>query len=144
MSKNKSASAETVNRWADLMESVLMPHPNGLTFEQVSVLSGMSMSATRKAMAASSKRGGAVFAHTEGRTCIWWHADFAEQVACMKRRRQVEKKRKNAEAKRAKNARAQDAKVSDFDRPSVHRMVCASNASRLRPAGPASVWGLAA
>ena len=138
---NKGGRGATFERWADRVEEVMKPHAEGLTHAQVAELAGMSMSTTSKALSASVKRGGVLFIRTPAVT-LWW--SYTHRAAVWARQAEL-KAAARARVHQARSRTAEiDAAMSEFERPIVHRIVPASNAPRLRPAGPSSVWGLAA
>ena len=142
----KGGRSATLERWADRVEDVMKPHACGLTHAQIADKAGMSLSTTSKALACSAKRGGVLKLNmAQGRT-IWFHYDFRAAVHARKAAvRAAAMARDRARAARSRGEEPElEIGLSAFERPIVHRIVPAASAIRLRPKGPASVWGLAA
>ena len=144
MSKARGPSPQLIAGWLRLIDETMRPYRDGMSYEQISAISGLSVSTARKALAVAHKAGVATYARTQRNECTWWHSSHS-QIACdMRRDRAIAyRQRAAAYARGTRNAALRRDSV-DFERPSVHRLVNAVNAAPLRPAGPASVWELAA
>lgn len=129
----------TVSRWADIMEETLRPYPDGLSADQVVVLSGFGCSTVKKALRAAQARGGCQHRRIRTGYVLWWHRDHFAAMEDRKARQALEVK-----AAAARGVFCEETLKSAFEQPPVHRLVSAAEAASLRPAGPASVWGLAA
>lgn len=136
MSQHSSA---TLAKWADKIEAALRPHASGLSKVQVMNLTGLGESTVNKALRFAFQRGGVFWIRTLY-AATWYHARFkAAHDAHLKQRTLTRNEQKSAKRKRdAEKA------VNDFERQPVQVLVPAHLAQPIRPAGPASVWDLAA
>jgi hypothetical protein len=141
MSNIKGGRMGTLERWAEKVEDALKPYACGLTHAQVAQVAGMSPSTTSKALSASLKRGGVIFIRGPKET-VWWSYEHGEIVRAKKAEMKAAAKEQNNRARSRANAAAQA--LAAFEYPMIQRTVKATEAPRLRPAGPASVWGLGA
>ena len=128
--------------YVDAVEAELKGKEAGLTAYQLALLVGISWRCARTALTELVAAGRCIFVCRISGDSVFWHPEFeASRAEYMRERSRLRRVRSVVRRKEVRNA---PQNLGDFERDSVHRLVSASTAVRLRPAGPASVWDLAA
>ncbi len=129
------------------VEKALLASPEGVSALSIAVKSKYSAASIGNTLPYLAAIGIAVSVRVDQHTNAWFHVNFsaardalAEEL--LQKRRQ--RKREHNLARKRKRLFSNEQALAEFDRESIHRRIPAHLARPIRPAGPSSVWGLAA
>ena len=141
--RNKDMSQAAI----DSVERALLAAPEGVETIAIAAKVPYSRRSVQNCLWTLSKQGKASSVKTRANVTAWFHADFADRKAALAEKllaaRTARIRRENL-ARKAKQRNHEAQLEADFDRPSIRVIVPAHLARPIYPAGPSSVWGLAA
>ena len=142
VAKPKSHKKRYPSVWRINVLAALKAHPAGLTVHQIGVLLELSPHSVNKALTDLRSYKKCVYGRRSKTCAIWWHVDYVAALIQQKHEQFLLSRARSAVWRKEGKYAPKD--QGDFERPSLQLLVSASTAVRLRPAGPASVWDLAA
>ena len=123
------------------IEAILLSKPDGIDTREMAKVTGYEVTSASKGLGELKKRGTAVHIRGAYGTSVWFHFEHRQNAL-----RMVELRRdKNSDGTKNNHRIAERlANALNFECKPVHRVIPATEAKPLRPAGPNSVWALAA
>ena len=128
-------------RGVALIQATLLDFQNGASTRELSSTTGYTVSSVVKTLKVFADRGDAAYLRGSCGSSTWFHKKHFN--AMRRQAAAAAKKRERCSANKARARRVYTGPI-DFEAMPVHLVVSAANAEPLRPAGPASVWDLAA
>jgi len=123
------------------IEAVLLSKPDGIDTREMAKLTGYEVTSASKGLGALKKRGVAVHYRGAYGSSMWFHISHLQNAEL----RAEARREKNSDGTKCNHRTAERlANALNFERIPVHRVIPATEAKPLRPAGPNSVWALAA
>lgn len=123
------------------IEAALLQFPEGIDSRDIAKMTGYARTSAQKGLSDLARIGRALFMRGRYGICTWYHVSFE---SAMQERKLANSQQLSSTTRSRLSQEERYARFLAFEDAPVHRIVPAHMAAPLRPAGPASVWGLAA